>query len=237
MGHMPIIALDFPGKAEAARFLQNFKEERLYVKVGMELFYKEGPSLINWLIEQGHQVFLDLKLHDIPNTVYSAMKVIAGLEVDMVNVHAAGGTRMMEAALNGLDEGTPTGGMRPKLIAVTQLTSTSEEEMQHDQLISHTLSDSVSHYAKLAHQSGLDGVVCSALEAGQIGEATSSSFLRVTPGIRMHGDAVHDQKRIVNPAEARKFGSTMIVIGRSITQAVDPLSAYYKVKSEWELGL
>lgn len=217
------------------QFLSYFKEEHLYVKVGMELFYKEGASFIQWLKEEGHDIFLDLKCHDIPNTVYSAMKVIAGLNVDMVNVHAAGGQEMMEAALRGLEEGTPSGNKRPALIAVTQLTSTSEEQMQRDQMIPTSLKESVLHYAKLTYESGLDGVVCSALEAQVIEEATSEHFLRVTPGIRMLGDETHDQKRIVTPGKARSIGSSMIVIGRSITQAEDPLSAYHKAKKEWEL--
>jgi len=235
MANHPIIALDFPSRIEAEQFLRNFDEEQLYVKVGMELFYKEGSHFLHSLKEQGHQIFLDLKLHDIPNTVYSAMKVIAALGVDMVNVHAAGGKEMMRAALQGLEEGTSKGKHRPALIAVTQLTSTSQEQMHWEQLISCTLKDSVLHYAKQAFEAGLDGVVCSALEAGDIGEATSPDFLRVTPGIRMHGDETHDQKRIVTPNEARKIGSTMIVIGRSITRARDPLFAYQKAKSEWEL--
>ncbi|MBO1004963.1 orotidine-5'-phosphate decarboxylase [Pseudogracilibacillus auburnensis] len=235
MSRKPIIALDFPTRSEAEIFLKQFKNEHLYVKVGMELFYQEGVSFIKWLKEQGHDIFLDIKCHDIPNTVYRAMKVIAGLDVDMVNVHAAGGREMMKAALKGLEEGTPSGKNRPVLIGVTQLTSTSEEQMQQEQLISGSLKESVLHYATLTYESGLDGVVCSALEASEIVDVTSEHFLRVTPGIRMLGDKVHDQKRVVTPGKARSIGSTMIVIGRSITQAEDPLSAYQKAKKEWEL--
>src|SRR5690606_1487360 len=216
MVQKPIIALDFPDRSTAEQFLQNFQDEQLFVKVGMELYYKEGSSLINWFKSQGHHIFLDLKLHDIPNTVYSAMKVLAGLGVDMVNVHATGGSKMMELALKDLQEGTPKGKERPKLIAVTQLTSTSEEQMRSEQLIDRGLKDSVLHYAKLAFAVGLDGVVCSALEAREISEATSQEFLEVTPGIRMEGDSSHDQSRIVTPRDARKLESTHIVVGRSI---------------------
>lgn len=233
MVHKPIIALDFSGRAEAEKFLLSFGQEKLFVKVGMELYYKEGPSLLNWLKGQGHDIFLDLKLHDIPNTVYRAMKVLAGLNVDIVNVHAAGGLAMMKAALKGLEEGTPSESARPKLIAVTQLTSTNEHDMQSEQLITVPLMDSVIHYAKLAYEAGLDGVVCSALEANAIAEATHSEFLRVTPGIRMQGDAAGDQKRIVTPEKACEYGATMIVVGRSVTQADHPLSAYQKLKLEW----
>ncbi|MBS4193924.1 orotidine-5'-phosphate decarboxylase [Lederbergia citri] len=235
MVQKPIIALDFPDRGTAEQFLQNFQDEQLFVKVGMELFYKEGSAFINWLKSQGHNIFLDLKLHDIPNTVYSAMKVLAGLGVDMVNVHAAGGYKMMELALKGLEEGTPKGMERPILIAVTQLTSTSEEQMQSEQLIDRGLKDSVLHYAKLAFAAGLDGVVCSALEAREISKITSQEFLKVTPGIRMEGDSSHDQSRIVTPRDARKLEASHIVVGRSITQAGDPLQAYEQVKLEWEM--
>ncbi|MCR2820783.1 orotidine-5'-phosphate decarboxylase [Lederbergia panacisoli] len=235
MVQKPIIALDFPDRESAEQFLYHFKDEQLFVKVGMELFYREGSSFINWLKSQGHHIFLDLKLHDIPNTVYSAMKVLAILGVDMVNVHSAGGYKMMEYALKGLKEGTPEGMKRPKLIAVTQLTSTSEEQMQREQLIDRELKDSVLHYAKLAFAAGLDGVVCSALEAGEISEVTNQEFLKVTPGIRMVGDNSHDQTRIVTPSDARKLGSSHIVVGRSITQADEPLQGYERVKLEWEL--
>ncbi|WP_062105132.1 orotidine-5'-phosphate decarboxylase [Bacillus niameyensis] len=231
----PIIALDFPGRTETETFLKQFHEESLFVKVGMELFYKEGPVLLELLKELGHEIFLDLKLHDIPNTVYSSMKILASLNVDLVNVHAAGGSEMMRVAREGLEEGTPSGKSRPKIIAVTQLTSTGEEQMRNEQLIHCGLKESVLHYAQLTHSSGLDGVVCSALEAGAIRDVTSSDFLRVTPGIRLSGDSVDDQKRVVTPRQASDIGSTHIVVGRSITKAKDPLGAYLKVKSEWEM--
>ncbi|MCM3237786.1 orotidine-5'-phosphate decarboxylase [Heyndrickxia oleronia] len=233
MVNTPIIALDFPNYESTMNFLKQFEAESLYVKVGMELFYQTGPSLVEHLKRAGHQIFLDLKLHDIPHTVHSAMKGLAGLGVDMVNVHAAGGLKMMKAALTGLEAGTKHGEKRPLLIAVTQLTSTSEEEMQKEQLIQHSLTDSVLHYAKLTYQAGLDGVVCSALEANEIKKHTSHEFLCVTPGIRLEGDATHDQKRVVTPQEARKIGSSAIVVGRSITQSVKPLQTYLHVKQLW----
>lgn len=231
----PIIALDFPNEGETEQFLKLFPDEELFVKVGMELFYQAGASFIQKIQEHGHHIFLDLKLHDIPNTVYRAMQVLASLNVDMVNVHAAGGKEMMKAALNGLVEGTPSGKSRPLLIAVTQLTSTNEQQMQHEQLISTSLKESVLHYAHIAYESGLDGVVCSALEANDIANHTSSQFLRVTPGIRMTGDSSDDQKRVVSPGQAKKMGSSFIVIGRSITKAQDPLQAYKRVLKDWEL--
>ncbi|MEK3887034.1 orotidine-5'-phosphate decarboxylase [Bacillus sp. FSL K6-3431] len=233
MVHKPIIALDFHDRATAEQFLKQFVDEKLFVKVGMELYYQEGPPLLKWLKEQGHDIFLDLKLHDIPNTVYRAMKVLAGFQVDIVNVHAAGGLAMMQAALKGLEEGTRSGYTRPKLIAVTQLTSTSESEMQKQQLITVPLKDSVIHYAQLANEAGLDGVVCSALEASAIAKATHPTFLRVTPGIRMLGDTADDQKRIVSPSQARTYAASMIVVGRSVTQAENPVSAYRKLLLEW----
>lgn len=229
-----IIALDFPNASEANDFLRHFHGQSLYVKVGMELYYQEGAAFIQQLKNNGHQVFLDLKLHDIPNTVYRAMKVLAGLSVDMVNVHAAGGTDMMKAARSGLEEGTLAGQTRPALIAVTQLTSTSEEQMQREQLIKRSMEESVLHYARLAKKSGLDGVVCSAFEAASIEKATDTSFLRVTPGIRLDGGKSDDQKRIVTPSNARAMKSSMIVIGRPITGAADPAAAYQKVVTEWE---
>lgn len=232
----PIIALDFPTEEEAVQFLKYFSGESLYVKVGMELYYEAGAPFIRLLKEAGHQIFLDLKLHDIPNTVYRAMKVLARLGVDMVNVHAAGGVEMMRAALKGLEENTLAGQTRPLLIAVTQLTSTSEEQMQKEQLIRASLNESVLHYARLAKKAGLDGVVCSAYEAQSIAEATESSFLRVTPGIRLLGDATDDQKRVVTPGQAKDLLSSMIVVGRSVTKAKDPLAAYRKVMKEWEMG-
>lgn len=229
----PIIALDVSSKEEATDFLKKFDQESLCLKVGMELYYSEGPQLIRELKAAGHQLFLDLKLHDIPNTVYSAMKVLAKLEVDMVNVHAAGGKEMMAAALKGLEEGTPAGKNRPLLIAVTQLTSTTEHQMQEEQLIEKTLDDSVAHYAKLAEEAGLDGVVCSAFEVPKIHETTTKSFLCVTPGIRPEGDKVGDQKRVATPEFAHKAGASHIVVGRPITKATDPVTAYTNITQQW----
>lgn len=230
----PVIALDLPSKKDMELFLSHFpKEESLYLKVGMEIFYQEGPSIVTWLIDNGHDVFLDLKLHDIPNTVYSAMKGIAKLGVALTNVHAAGGKEMMEAAYRGLKEGTPTGQPVPKLIAVTQLTSTSDEQVKQEQLISVGLNESVRHYAVLTQSSGLDGVVCSAHEANDIKQHTSESFVCLTPGIRLKSNDVGDQKRVMTPSKARENGSTFIVLGRPITKAEDPYAAYLEIKNEW----
>ncbi len=230
----PIIALDFPTEVETISFLNQFQEESLYVKVGMELYYQTGPSLIAQLKDMGHQIFLDLKLHDIPNTVYSAMKGLAKLGVDMVNVHAAGGSSMMKAALTGLEEGTESGKKRPLLIAVTQLTSTSEEQMKKEQLINTSLNESILQYARLTFDSGLDGVVCSALEAKLIDQHIAYPFLKITPGIRLKGDEVNDQKRVVTPEKAREFGSSAIVVGRSITKSEHPYETYMSIKNIWE---
>ncbi|EUJ33028.1 orotidine 5'-phosphate decarboxylase [Listeria floridensis FSL S10-1187] len=229
----PIIALDFPSAHEAEAFLSRFQNQKLALKVGMELFYAEGPEFVLRLKEQGHFVFLDLKLHDIPNTVERAMTSLARLGVDLVNVHAAGGKKMMEAALRGLEAGSKTSGMRPKLIAVTQLTSTSEAEMQQEQLIPVPLEESVLHYSKLAEQAGLDGVVCSSLEASAIKQHTRADFLCVTPGIRMSADSSDDQKRVVTPREARDRKASAIVVGRPITRAENPKEAYEEVTKEW----
>lgn len=229
----PIIALDFPDFREVEAFLAYFNEEKLFVKVGMELYYQAGPQIVTYLKEQGHQVFLDLKLHDIPNTVESAMRGLAKLGVDMTNVHASGGKVMMEAALKGLNEGTPNGMRRPLLIAVTQLTSTSEAAMHQEQLIPVSLNDSVIHYAKLAQAAGLDGVVCSPLEAQAIKDATSDGFLRVTPGIRPSDAKTDDQKRIATPSIAKQIGSTHIVVGRPVTRAEKPIQAYLDILYEW----
>lgn len=229
----PIIALDFKNKTEIENFLAHFpQDEQLYVKVGMEIFYKEGPQIVTWLKSLGHDIFLDLKLHDIPNTVYSAMKNIAGLGVAMTNVHAAGGMEMMKAARKGLEEGSLSAN-RPRLIAVTQLTSTSETEMQHDQMIQTSLIESVVHYAQITEQSGLDGVVCSALEVKEIRAMTQADFICLTPGIRPLESAVGDQKRVVTPAKAKTIGSTYIVVGRPITQSKTPYQSYLKIKKEW----
>ncbi|WP_102346998.1 orotidine-5'-phosphate decarboxylase [Bacillus sp. Marseille-P3661] len=229
-----IVALDFPSRTEVKDFLSRLEGESLYVKVGMELFYREGSHIITFLKEQGHQIFLDLKLHDIPNTVKSAMRNLASLEVDLVNVHAAGGSKMMMAALEGLDMGTPSGKKRPHCIAVTQLTSTSSEILHKELLISESLNQVVVHYAKLAKESRLDGVVCSTWEAEMINEACGADFITVTPGIRLQEDAVDDQVRIATPEEARRRGSWGIVVGRSITKAVNPMETYNLMKQQWE---
>ncbi|MEG2253770.1 MAG: orotidine-5'-phosphate decarboxylase [Vagococcus sp.] len=230
----PVIALDFPSKQEVVVFLEQFPtEESLFLKVGMELFYKEGPQIVELLVEAGHDVFLDLKLHDIPNTVKSAMKNIASLGVKITNVHAAGGTEMMKAALEGLVEGTPSGKKRPELIAVTQLTSTSEEQMQADQLIKVSLEESVAHYASITKNAGLDGVVCSALEVEKIRSVTDDAFICLTPGIRPSNSTVGDQKRVVTPSRAHEIGSSYIVVGRPITQSETPYESYVAIKKEW----
>ena len=234
MNNSLIIALDFANKKEVFTFLDNFKNESLFLKVGMELFYKEGPSIIYDLKEKNHQIFLDLKLHDIPNTVGSAMKNLASLGVDLVNVHAAGGTDMMSRAIEGLEAGTPSGRKRSKCIAVTQLTSTSEERMQKEQLIKVPLLDSVLHYASITKEAGLDGVVCSTLEAGGIREKLGTDFLTVTPGIRLATDQVQDQVRVATPKMAKERGVSAIVVGRSITRAANPLESYQLFKTEWE---
>jgi len=233
MNTNPIIALDFSTEQEVVAFLQKF-DERLFVKVGMELYLQEGPSIITTIKNMGHDIFLDLKLHDIPNTVKSAMRGLAKLGVDLVNVHAAGGRPMMEAALEGLQEGTPAGQERAKLIAVTQLTSTTEEQMQREQKIMLSLDDAVKNYAQLAKEAGLDGVVCSVHEAAMIGATCGEDFLRVTPGIRLAGGATHDQKRIATPDGAKRDGATQIVVGRAITQAAEPQLAYTTVRTLWE---
>lgn len=226
MTSKPIVALDFPSKLDVEEFLSEFAEP-LFLKVGMELFYQEGPELVHTLNRYGHDIFLDLKLHDIPNTVEAAMRRIAELGVDMVNVHAAGGMAMMEAAKRGL------AGSGTKLIAVTQLTSTSEEQMQQEQLIAVSLEESVLHYAKLAKQAGLDGVVCSVHEAKAIGEVCGDDFLRVTPGIRPAASESHDQKRIATPSDAKAQGSTHIVVGRAITRSENPQKSYDYINGEW----
>ena len=231
--HNPIIALDFGTKEEVFHFLKPFNE-KLFVKVGMELYFQEGPTIVNELKERGHDVFLDLKLHDIPNTVKSAMKGLANLGADLVNVHAAGGLRMMESAIEGLEAGTPAGKTRPLIIGVTQLTSTSEQQMQEEQNIHSSLHDSVLHYAALSKQAGLDGVVCSVLEAAAIKNECGQDFLRVTPGIRLNEGQGHDQIRIATPEVARLEGSSLIVVGRAITQSTNAVEAYHMVKQQWE---
>ena len=225
--HRPVIALDFPSFEAVKKFLALFPaEESLYLKVGMELYYAAGPEIVSYLKGLGHSVFLDLKLHDIPNTVKSAMKVLSQLGVDMTNVHAAGGVEMMQAAREGL-------GSQAKLIAVTQLTSTSEAQMQEFQNIQTSLQESVIHYAKKTAEAGLDGVVCSAQEVQVIKQATNPEFICLTPGIRPRGTEAGDQKRVVTPGEAYQIGSDYIVVGRPITQAEDPVAAYHAIKDEW----
>lgn len=229
-----IIALDFPNCEQTLSFLEGFKDEKLFVKVGMELFYQEGPSIVQKIKALGHSIFLDLKLHDIPNTVKQAMKGLAALEIDLINVHAAGGKEMMRSALEGLIEGTPIGKTRPQLIAVTQLTSTSEEQMQKEQQIDRTLVQSVLHYATLAKDAGLDGVVCSTHEVLSIHELLGNDFITVTPGIRMASDNANDQKRIATPEKARLLGTNAIVVGRSITKSITPLESYLEIRQSWE---
>lgn len=230
----PIIALDFANQQEIATFLSHFpKEEALYVKVGMEIFYAEGPRIVTWLRDLGHDVFLDLKLHDIPNTVKSAMARIASLDVAMTNVHAAGGKEMMTAAYEGLKEGSLHQGALPKLIAVTQLTSTSEAQMKQDQGMRMSLMESVVHYAKMTEEAGLDGVVCSALEVQHIRQQVAEDFICLTPGIRPSQTDNSDQKRVVTPREAKEIGSSFIVVGRPITQATNPYKAYQDIKADW----
>lgn len=224
-----ITALDFPSKTEAFAFLDKFKEP-IYVKVGMELFYKEGPEIISSIKERGHKIFLDLKLHDIPNTVKSAMRNLASLDVDMVNVHAAGGKKMMAAAIEGLEEGRP--GNRPLCIAVTQLTSTSPEMLKEELLIETELAATASHYACMAKEAGLDGVVCSVHESKRIHDECGEDFLTVTPGIRPAGTSKDDQVRIATPSYAKEQGSSFIVVGRPITQATDSVEAYKSIKAE-----
>lgn len=228
-----IVALDFENRKKVESFLQQFNES-LYVKVGMELYFQEGPQMIAYLKEKGHRIFLDLKLHDIPNTVKQAMKGLARLGVDMVNVHAQGGKKMMEAALEGLEAGVMGNEQRPILIAVTQLTSTDESMLRNDLNIQSTVLDSVLHLAQSTKQSGLDGVVCSSHEVLRIREVCGEDFQTITPGIRLAGDNQNDQVRVATPKFAREMGATGIVVGRSITKAIDPYEAYVRVKQEWE---
>lgn len=227
-----IIACDFASAAETYAFLDRFTEEKPFVKIGMELYYAEGPAIVREIRRRGHPVFLDLKLHDIPNTVEKAMRVLSHLDVQMVNLHAAGTKAMMEAALRGL---TREDGTRPILLAVTQLTSTSEERMHDELLISGSIADCVCHYARMAKEAGLDGVVCSPLEAGMVKERCGKEFLTVTPGIRFADGVVGDQVRITTPARAKEIGSDFIVVGRPITAAEDPVVAYRKCVKEFVL--
>lgn len=232
-----IIALDYSEEAAVWDLLNKFDDEKLFLKVGMELYYSCGNALLSKLKEKGHHIFLDLKLHDIPNTVGRAMQSLARLDVDMINVHAAGGKLMMERALEGLDKGTAVGKDRPICIAVTQLTSTSEQVMQEQLRITGKIDEVVVHYAKLTKDSGLDGVVSSPLEVPLVKEACGAAFLTVTPGIRLLGDARDDQQRITTPKHARGLGSDYIVVGRSITASLDPKQALQTIKTEWSEGV
>ena len=231
MGKDVIIACDFAGAKETFDFLDRFPGKKPFVKIGMELFYAEGPSIIKEIKARGHKIFLDLKLHDIPNTVKKSMAVLSGLDVDICNLHASGTKAMMKAALEGL---TRPDGTRPLLIAVTQLTSTDQEALEKDLLIHEPIDQVVLHYAKNAKECGLDGVVCSAQEAGIVHEVCGEDFLTVTPGIRFADDAAGDQKRIMTPAAAKEIGADYIVVGRSITAAADPAAAYERCVREFE---
>ena len=223
MGKDVIIACDFDSAEKTFAFLDQFVGRKPFVKIGMELYYAEGPSIVREIKRRGHKIFLDLKLHDIPNTVKKSMAVLSRLDVDMTNLHAAGTGRMMEAAIEGL---TRPDGTRPMLIAVTQLTSTDEETMKRDLLIDAPIADVVMHYAHNAKLAGLDGVVCSPLEAGGVHERCGKDFITVTPGVRFADGDVGDQKRVMTPAEAKRIGSDYIVVGRPITAADDPVAAY-----------
>ena len=230
MGKDVIIACDFSSKEETLAFLDKFSGKKPYVKIGMELFYAEGPEIVREIKARGHQIFLDLKLHDIPNTVKKSMSVLSRLDVDMVNLHAAGTRAMMEAALEGV---TRLDGSRPLVIAVTQLTSTSQERMQEELLISAPIDETVMHYAANAEKAGLDGVVCSPMEAGKVHETCGKQFLTVTPGIRFADGDKGDQVRVTTPAQAKEIGSDYIVVGRPITAAADPVAAYERCVAEF----
>lgn len=225
-----IVALDFDSKEKTLAFLDRFTEEKPFVKIGMELFYAEGPSIVREIRARGHKIFLDLKLHDIPNTVKKAMAALSALDVDIVNVHAAGTGAMMSAALAGL---TRPDGTRPLLIAVTQLTSTDQDMLEKELWIEKPMEEVVLHYAEIASIVGLDGVVCSPLEAGGIHERCGKNFLTVTPGVRFAGGDAGDQKRVTTPAKAKELGSDYIVVGRPITQAEDPVAAYRRCVAEF----
>ena len=230
MGKDVIIACDFSSAEAVFSFLDKFEDEKPFVKIGMELFNAEGPAIVKEIKERGHKIFLDLKLHDIPNTVKKSMAVLSHLDVDMTNLHAGGTVSMMEAALEGL---TRPDGTRPLLIAVTQLTSTDQERMEKDLLIKEPIDKVVMHYAANAKTAGLDGVVCSPLEAGKVHETCGNGFLTVTPGVRFADGDIGDQKRVMTPAEAKKIGSDYIVVGRPITAAADPVAAYNRCCEEF----
>lgn len=230
MGKDVIIACDFADKETALNFLDKFEGRKPFVKLGMELFYAEGPQIVREIKARGHKIFLDLKLHDIPNTVKKSMAVLSRLDVDMCNLHAAGTSRMMEAALEGL---TRPDGTRPLLIAVTQLTSTDQEAMERDLLIKEPIDKVVMHYAETAKNAGLDGVVCSPLEAQKVHDICGEKFLTVTPGVRFADGDIGDQKRVMTPEQAKKIGSDYIVVGRPITAAPDPVAAYERCIKEF----
>ncbi len=230
MGKDVIIACDFSSKEQVFAFLDKFEGKKPFVKIGMELFYAEGPEIVREIKRRGHKIFLDLKLHDIPNTVKKSMSVLSRLDVDMTNLHAAGTISMMEAALEGL---TRPDGTRPLLIAVTQLTSTDQQRMEDDLLIHESIDKVVMHYAKNAAKAGLDGVVCSPLEAEKVHETCGKAFMTVTPGVRFADGDIGDQKRVMTPAEAKKIGSDYIVVGRPITAAEDPVKAYERCVAEF----
>lgn len=230
MGKDVIVACDFESEEQTYAFLDKFTGKKPFVKIGMELFYAEGPEIVRQIKARGHKIFLDLKLHDIPNTVKKAMAVLSRLDVDICNLHAAGTIPMMEAALEGL---TRPDGTRPLLIAVTQLTSTDQETMERDLLIKEKIDDVVIHYAQNAAKAGLDGVVCSPLEAGKVHESCGSGFLTVTPGVRFADGSKGDQKRVMTPAQAKEIGSDYIVVGRPITAAEDPVAAYERCVKEY----
>lgn len=230
MGKDVIIACDFSNKEKTFEFLDKFKDRKPFVKIGMELFYAEGPSIVREIKKRGHKIFLDLKLHDIPNTVKKSMAVLSQLDVDMTNLHAAGTIDMMKAAVEGL---TREDGTRPILIAVTQLTSTSEERMQNELLINATINDTIKIYAQNAEIAGLDGVVCSPLEASIVKDACGKEFLTVTPGVRFADGDVGDQVRVTTPEKAKEIGSDYIVVGRPITAAENPVEAYERCCKEF----
>jgi len=230
MGKDVIIACDFSSAETCLSFLDKFTEEKPFVKIGMELYYAEGPSIVKALKARGHKVFLDLKLHDIPNTVKKSMSVLRDLGADIVNLHAAGTITMMEAALEGL---TRPDGTRPLLIAVTQLTSTSQERMTTDLLIDRPIDEVVLHYASNAKKAGLDGIVCSPLEAGKVHDTCGADFLTITPGVRFADGEIGDQVRVMTPAQAKEIGSDYIVVGRPITAAADPVAAYRRCVAEF----
>ena len=230
VGKDVIVACDFSSKEEVFAFLDRFTGRKPFVKIGMELFYAEGPEIVREIKKRGHKIFLDLKLHDIPNTVKKSMAVLSKLDVDITNLHAAGTTAMMQAAIEGL---TRPDGTRPLLIAVTQLTSTDQESMERDLLIREPIDRVVMHYAETAKNAGLDGVVCSPLEAGKVHDVCGKSFLTVTPGVRFADGDAGDQKRVMTPAAAKEIGSDYIVVGRPITKADDPVSAYERCVKEF----